>query len=67
MFKYNNQDHAMMMGQLAARNITEKVRYDVDKIGNDDLFFEGDYEQNSEALKIPSSSWNKKPFELNYF
>ena len=32
-FRYNNQDHALEMGILAARSIIDKKRYNIDRVG----------------------------------
>ncbi|MEM5799580.1 MAG: FAD-dependent oxidoreductase [Candidatus Aenigmatarchaeota archaeon] len=42
-FKYNNQDHALEMGILAARNIIEGKKYDIDEIGSKQEYFEKGY------------------------
>lgn len=39
-FRYNNQDHAIEMGILAARNIIEGNKYDIDSIGTENAYFE---------------------------
>ena len=39
-FRYNNQDHSLEMGILAAKGIAEGIRYDFDKIGTEDEYFE---------------------------
>lgn len=40
MHRYNNQDHAMMTGLLAARNISEGSRYDLWQVNQDALYLE---------------------------
>lgn len=42
-FRYNNQDHAMEMGILAARNIIEDKNYKVEKVGSEQEYFEKGY------------------------
>ncbi|MEW5951345.1 MAG: NAD(P)-binding protein [Elusimicrobia bacterium] len=43
-FKYNNQDHAMEMGLLAAANIAEGVKkHNIDDIGSEQAYFEKGY------------------------
>jgi protoporphyrinogen oxidase len=39
-FRYNNQDHSLEMGFLAARSIIEGTRYDLDLVGSDKAYFE---------------------------
>ena len=39
-FRYNNQDHSLEMGILAARSIIEGARYDLDLVGSDKAYFE---------------------------
>jgi protoporphyrinogen oxidase len=39
-FRYNNQDHALEMGILAARNIIEGASYDIDEVGAEQEYFE---------------------------
>lgn len=39
-FKYNNQDHSMEMGIIAARSIIEGKRYDIDKTASEGEYFE---------------------------
>ena len=39
-FKYNNQDHALEMGILAARNIIEGKRYNIEDVGVGQEYFE---------------------------
>jgi protoporphyrinogen oxidase len=39
-YKYNNQDHSLEMGITAARSIIDNKRYDLDKIGSEDEYFE---------------------------
>lgn len=39
-FRYNNQDHSLEMGILAARGILEGKRYDFDRIGAENEYFE---------------------------
>lgn len=39
-FRYNNQDHSLEMGILAAKSIIEGVRYDIESIGEEKGYFE---------------------------
>lgn len=39
-FRYNNQDHSLEMGLLAAKSIIEGVRYDIESIGNEQEYYE---------------------------
>lgn len=39
-FRYNNQDHSLEMGMLAAKSIIEGKRYDLDTIGNEKDHYE---------------------------
>ena len=39
-FRYNNQDHSLEMGILAAKGIIENRKYDFDKVGSEDEYFE---------------------------
>ena len=39
-FRYNNQDHALEMGILAARNIIEGKRYNIEEVGEKQEYFE---------------------------
>ncbi len=47
-FKYNNQDHALEMGIIAARNIVEDNEYDLEKIGSENKYFERGYVHTSQ-------------------
>ncbi len=42
-FRYNNQDHALEMGILAARNIIEGKRYNIEEVGAEQEYFERGY------------------------
>ncbi|MFH1237366.1 MAG: FAD-dependent oxidoreductase [Candidatus Aenigmatarchaeota archaeon] len=42
-FRYNNQDHALEMGILAAKNITEGKNYDTENVGSEQAYFERGY------------------------
>ncbi len=42
-FKYNNQDHAIEMGFLAAKSILNKKRYDIDAVGSEKEYLEKGY------------------------
>jgi protoporphyrinogen oxidase len=39
-FRYTNQDHSLEMGILAARSIIERKKYDLDKVGSENEYFE---------------------------
>ena len=39
-FQYNNQDHSLEMGIVAAKSILAKKRYDFDDIGTEKEYFE---------------------------
>ena len=39
-FRYNNQDHSLEMGIMAAKSILDGVRYDFDTIGTEKEYFE---------------------------
>ena len=42
-FRYTNQDHSLEMGILAARSVIENRKYDLDKIGAEQEYFERGY------------------------
>lgn len=42
-FRYNNQDHALEMGILAARSIIEGKQYNLDVVGTEQEYFERGY------------------------
>jgi len=42
-FRYNNQDHALTMGILAARGIVEEKQYNIEDIGAEQEYFEKGY------------------------
>jgi hypothetical protein len=42
-FKYNNQDHSMEMGIIAARSIIDGKRYDIERSGSESEYFEKGY------------------------
>lgn len=42
-FRYNNQDHALEMGILAARNIIEGKQYNIEEVGAEQEYFERGY------------------------
>ncbi len=44
-FKYNNQDHALEMGILAARSLIDKKQYNIDEVGAEQEYFEKYYVQ----------------------
>lgn len=39
-FRYNNQDHSLEMGMLAAKCIIDGVRYDIDSVGEEKEYYE---------------------------
>ena len=39
-FRYNNQDHSLEMGMLAAKSIIDNVRYDIDSVGEEKEYYE---------------------------
>jgi protoporphyrinogen oxidase len=39
-FRYNNQDHSLEMGIMAARSIIEGKRYDIEAVGAENEYFE---------------------------
>lgn len=39
-FRYNNQDHSLEMGMLAAKSIIDNVRYDMDSVGEEKEYYE---------------------------
>lgn len=39
-FRYNNQDHSLEMGILAAKSIIENKRYDIERVGDEDEYYE---------------------------
>jgi len=48
-FKYNNQDHSMLMGILAAENILRGTAHDLWSINTD-----SDYQESGSAISMPS-------------
>ena len=42
-FRYNNIDHAMETGILAAKSILETRAYDLDEAGSEQAYFERGY------------------------
>lgn len=42
-FRYNNQDHALEMGILAARSIIEGRQYNIEEVGAEQKYFERGY------------------------
>ncbi len=46
-FRYNNQDHSLEMGMLAAKSIIDGVRYDIEAVGSEKEYYESGslYEQ----------------------
>ncbi len=56
-FRYNNQDHSLEMGILAARSIIDAKRYDIEKIGEDKGYYEsGKLWQKRPAAKAKRST-----------
>ncbi len=41
-FKYNNQDHSLEMGILAAKSIIENKKYDIEQVGSEKEYYEKD-------------------------
>ncbi len=39
-FRYNNQDHSLEMGILAAKSLIENKRYDIESVGEEKEYFE---------------------------
>ncbi|MDO8565350.1 MAG: GtrA family protein [bacterium] len=39
-FRYNNQDHSLEMGMLAAKSIIEGKKYDIEAVGSEDEYYE---------------------------
>lgn len=39
-FRYNNQDHSLEMGMLAARSVIEGQHYDLEKVGEEKEYYE---------------------------
>lgn len=39
-FRYNNQDHSLEMGMMAARSIVDGVRYDIEAVGEEKEYYE---------------------------
>lgn len=39
-FRYNNQDHSLEMGMLAAKSIIDGVKYDLEKVGDEKEYYE---------------------------
>ena len=39
-FRYNNQDHSLEMGMLAAKSIIDGKRYDIDEVGSEKEYYE---------------------------
>ncbi len=40
-FRYNNQDHSLEMGILAAKSLIDGKRYDIEAVGEEKEYFEG--------------------------
>jgi protoporphyrinogen oxidase len=39
-FRYNNQDHSLEMGMLAAKSIIEGKKYDIGRVGDEEEYYE---------------------------
>lgn len=39
-FRYNNQDHSLEMGILAAKSLIDGVKYDIEKVGSETEYYE---------------------------
>ncbi|MEK9131678.1 MAG: FAD-dependent oxidoreductase [Patescibacteria group bacterium] len=39
-FRYNNQDHSLEMGMLAAKSIIDGIKYDIESVGEEKEYFE---------------------------
>jgi protoporphyrinogen oxidase len=39
-FRYNNQDHSLEMGMMAAKSIIDGVHYDIESVGEEKEYFE---------------------------
>lgn len=39
-FRYNNQDHSLEMGMLAAKSIIDGKKYDIDSVGEEEEYYE---------------------------
>jgi hypothetical protein len=39
-FRYNNQDHSLEMGMLAAKSVIESKKYDIEKVGDEAEYYE---------------------------
>lgn len=48
-FRYNNQDHSLEMGMLAAKSIIDNVRYDIDSVGEEKEYYEKGSVPNKES------------------
>ena len=55
-FKYNNQDHSMEMGILAAKSIIRGKKEDIDRIGSEEEYFEAG------KVKIKEDAKEKKTY-----
>lgn len=53
MHRYNNQDHAMMTGLLAARNVLTGSRYDLWQVNQDAIYLESGSSQGHEGRLVP--------------
>lgn len=39
-FRYNNQDHSLEMGMLAAKSLIDGIKYDIEKVGSEFEYYE---------------------------
>ena len=59
-FKYNNQDHSILMGLLAAENIVEKAGHDLWAVNTD-----YEYQENTVITKTGLSRQSRKPIGVS--
>jgi len=55
-FRYNNQDHSLEMGILAAKSIIDGKRYDIEEVGSEAEYYEKGELRVSEKQKV-SFNW----------
>ena len=55
-FRYNNQDHSLEMGILAAKSIIDGKKYDIEEVGSEAEYYEKGELRVSEKQKI-SFNW----------
>ena len=57
-FKYNNQDHSLEMGIMAAKSIIDGKRYDIENCGSEDEYFEkGRIKTQEGSIEKKSYNW----------